>query len=117
VTGHDGVFLVRSEHVAAYVFAYSPQSLRHSAASAKSQNLDFMNFKVAKGATFARVLIAPTSPITNFIRSGASMEPLAASSFYVAVTRAEQSVAIVLDDAGDSKLPYWTPPVSAGHRP
>ena len=75
-----------------------------------------MNFKVAKGATFARVLIAPTSPITDFIRSGASMEPLAASSFYVSVTRAEQSVAIVLDDPGDSKLPYWTPPVSTGHR-
>lgn len=117
VTGHDGVFLIRVEHVAAYVAAYSPQSLRHSAASAKKLALDFMNFKVAKGATFARVLIAPTSPITDFIRSGASMEPLAASSFYVAVTRAEQSVVIVLDDPGNSELPYWTPPVSADHRP
>jgi len=115
VTGHDGVFLIRGEHVAAYVSAYSPQSLRHSAASAKSLDLDFMNFKVAKGATFARVLIAPTSPIINFIQSGTKMEPLAASSFYVAVTRAEQSVAIVLDDPGDSKLPYWTPPVSTEH--
>lgn len=108
--------MIRGEHVAAYVSAYSPQSLRHSAASAKQLDLAFMNFKVAKGATFARVLIAPTSPITDFIRSGASMEPLAASSFYVSVTRAEQSVAIVLDDPGDSKLPYWTPPVSTGHR-
>lgn len=117
VTGHDGVFLIRSEHVAAYVSAYSPQSLRHSAASAKNLNVDFMNFKVAKGATFARVLIAPTAPITDFIRSGSSMGPLTASSFYVAVTRAEQSVAIVLDDPGDSELPYWVPPVNTGHRP
>lgn len=117
VTGHDGVFLLRSEHVAAYVSAYSPQSLRHSVASAKDLNLDFMNFKVAKGATFARVLIAPTSPIIKFIRSGTNMEPIAASSFYVAVTRAEQSVAILLDDPGESKLPYWTPPLGIGQHP
>lgn len=115
VTGHDGVFLIRREHVSAYVSTYSPQSLRHSASSAKDLRLDFMNFKIAKGTTFARVLIAPTSPITEFIRSGVSMEPLAASSFYVAVTRAEQSVAIVLDDPGISKLPYWTPPLIAAH--
>lgn len=115
VTGHDGVFLIRGEHVAAYVSVYSPQSLRHSASSAKNLDLAFMNFKVAKGATFTRVLIAPTSPISDFIRKGASMEPLSASSFYVAVTRAEQSVAIVLDDPGDSSLPYWTPPVSTEH--
>jgi DNA helicase-2/ATP-dependent DNA helicase PcrA len=76
-----------------------------------------MNFKVAKGATFARVLIAPSSPITGFIRSGSGMESLTASSFYVPVTRAEQSVAIVLDDPGDSELPYWTPSVSTRHRP
>jgi hypothetical protein len=115
VTGHDGVFLIRGAHVPDYVSAYRPQGLRHSAASAKNLSLDFMNFKVAKGATFARVLIAPTSPITDFIRSGVSMQPLAASSFYVAVTRAEQSVAIVLDDPGNSNLPYWSPSEKAGH--
>lgn len=38
------------------------------------------------------------------------MEQLAASSFYVAVTRAEKSVAIVLDDPGASMLAYWTQP-------
>src|SRR5471032_2254414 len=32
-----------------------------------------------------------------------------ASSFYVAVTRAKQSVAIVLDDGGASALPFWQP--------
>ena len=76
-----------------------------------------MNFKVAKGATFACVLIAAPSSITDFIRSGFGMEPLTASSFYVAVTRAEQSIAVVLDDPGDSELPYWTPSVNTRHRP
>jgi len=109
-TGHDGVFLVRAENVDAYVAAFKPQSLRHSAASATTLQLNFMNFRVAKGATFQRVLIAPTSNIAEFVRRGTRMEPLAASSFYVAVTRAEQSVAIVLDEPGASTLPYWTPP-------
>lgn len=109
MTGHDGVFLVRSEHVHAYVAQYGPQCLRHSVTSAKNLALDFMNFKVAKGATFPRVLIVPTSTITNFVRGGVRMGAIAASSFYVAVTRAQQSVAIVLDDPGMSDLPYWMP--------
>ncbi|WP_175920856.1 UvrD-helicase domain-containing protein [Burkholderia latens] len=109
MTGHDGVFLVRSEHVHAYVAQYGPQCLRHSVTSAKNLALDFMNFKVAKGATFPRVLIVPTSTITNFVRGGVRMGAIAASSFYVAVTRAQQSVAIVLDDPGMSDLPYWKP--------
>lgn len=108
-TGHDGVFLVRTQHVQDYVAEYRPQSLRHAVTSAKQLNLDFMNFKVSKGATFRRVLIAPTAPITDFVRGGVAMEATAASSFYVAVTRAQQSVAIVLDDPGASALPYWTP--------
>ena len=108
-TVHDGVFLVRKEHVHAYVAHYQPQSLRHSITSAKDLPLDFMNFKVSKGATFHRVLIAPTSTITKFVRGGVGMDAIAASSFYVAITRAEQSVAIILDDPGKSSLPYWTP--------
>ena len=108
-TEHDGVFLVRNEHVNAYVAQFRPQSLRHSISSAKALALEFINFKVSKGATFPRVLIAPTSTITNFVRTGVSLEAIAASSFYVAVTRAQQSVAIVLDDPGISRLPYWKP--------
>jgi hypothetical protein len=58
-------------------------------------------------------LIAPTAAITDFVRNGAGLEA-AASSFYVAVTRAQQSVAIVLDDPGTSRLPYWIPPADPG---
>lgn len=71
--------------------------------------LDFLNFKLSKGSTFTRVLIAPTGPITKFIQTGTAMEPMAASTFYVAVTRAQQSVAVVLDKPGKSSLPYWQP--------
>lgn len=109
VTAHDGVHLVASKHVEEYVGLYQPQCLRHSVTSDKKFNLDFLNFRVSKGMTYERVLIVPTAPIAKFITSGVYLEASSASSFYVAVTRAKQSVAIVLDDAGVSALPFWQP--------
>jgi DNA helicase II / ATP-dependent DNA helicase PcrA len=114
ITDHDGVFLVRTEHVDAYVRRFRPQCLRHSVNSGKSLQLDFLNFKLAKGSTFERVLIAPTLPISRFVQSGAAMDPIAASSFYVAVTRSEQSVAVILDKPGNSQLRYWRPDSHTG---
>lgn len=109
VTGHDGVYFVASKDVEKYVSLYQPQCLRYNVKSGAQFNLDFMNFKVSKGMTFERVLIIPTAPITKFITSGIHLEATSASSFYVAVTRAKQSVAIVLDKAGRSALPFWSP--------
>lgn len=109
VTDHDGVFLVSAEHVAEYVRRFQPQCLRHSASSGNDFRLDYLNFKVSKGMTYERVLIVPTKPIAKFIASGVHLEANSASSFYVAVTRAEQSVAIVLDKVGASSLPSWKP--------
>jgi DNA helicase II / ATP-dependent DNA helicase PcrA len=109
VTGHDGVFLIRYEHVIEYVARYRPQCLRDSANSGKAFDLDYMNFRLAKGATYERVLIVPTSGIDRFVSSGKFLDPVAAAKFYVAVTRAAQSVAIVVDEPGNSRLPYWEP--------
>lgn len=108
-TGHDGVFLLRTEHVTEYVARYAPQCLRNSITSAKHLDLPFLNFKGVKGATFERVLIAPTKNIENFIKGGASLESMAAAAFYVAVTRAKQSLVIVIDEPGKSELEYWNP--------
>lgn len=38
------------------------------AGSGKQFSLDYMNFKVSKGATFERVLVVPTGPIKAFIQ-------------------------------------------------
>ncbi len=111
VTGHDGIFLIRSHHVAEYVARFGPQCLRDSANSGKAFALNFMNFRLAKGMTCKRVLIVPTAGIKSFIQSGIHLDPVPASKFYVAVTRAEQSVAIVIDEPGHSELPYWDPSV------
>lgn len=109
VTGHDGVFLVATKHVTEYIRSFQPQCLRYNVLSGKAFDLDYLNFKVSKGMTYERVLIVPTGPITKFIASGVHLAANSASSFYVAVTRARQSVAIVMDRPGKSALPYWEP--------
>ncbi|KTT39389.1 hypothetical protein RSA46_21110 [Pseudomonas oryzihabitans] len=75
--------------------------------SAKHLNLDFQNFKAVKGATFDQLLLAPTANIESFIKKGTNLEAVAAAAFYVAVTRARQNLAIVIDKVGTSKLPVW----------
>ncbi|MBI3776196.1 MAG: UvrD-helicase domain-containing protein [Gammaproteobacteria bacterium] len=109
VTGHEGVFLVRHEHLDEYIAQFDPQCLRSSANSGKDFDLDYLNFGLAKGMEYRRVLIVPTDGIVEFIQSGNHLGPKPAANFYVAVTRAAQSVAIVLPDAGTSKLPFWEP--------
>lgn len=108
-TNHDGVFFIRHEHVDEYISRFSPQCLRHSASSGKKFNLNYINFKLAKGQAYERVLIVPTQGIIDFIQSGQYLSPTPAASFYVAVTRAEQSVAIVIPDSGQSETSFWDP--------
>jgi hypothetical protein len=109
ITGHDGVFLIRSKHIKEYLSRFYPQCLRDSANSGKAFDLDYINFRVAKGMTYERILIAPTTGITKFVQCGTYLEPIAAAKFYVAVSRASQSVAIIVDEPGSSLLPYWVP--------
>jgi DNA helicase-2/ATP-dependent DNA helicase PcrA len=59
ITGHDGVFVVSSADVAAYVERYHPQVLRLDVKT-DCQGYPAMNFGESKGLTFERVLIFPT---------------------------------------------------------
>lgn len=87
----------------------SYRSARSNVRSGTTFDLNYINFKVAKGATYERVLIIATGPITTFLQRGKSLDPGPAATFYVAVTRAQQSIAIVLDRPGESLIPYWEP--------
>jgi len=113
LTGHDGVFLLRHEHVYDYVSQFQPRCLRASANSGKAFDLNYTTFGLAKGTMCERVLIVPTAGITKFVQSGTYLAPIPAAKFYVAVTRAAQSVAIVVDEPGESLLPYWNPATAA----
>lgn len=108
-TSHDGAFLVHPDHVYAYVKSFDPQCLRYSASSGKKWDLEFMNFRAAKGTQHERILIVPTEPIKKFLHDGTLLDPGPAASFYVASTRAFQSVAIVIEKAHACGLPWWKP--------
>jgi hypothetical protein len=109
VSRHDGVFLVRPEDVYRYVAEFQPLCLRSCANSGKAFHLDYVNFRLAKGTQCKRVLIVPTLGIEKFVQTGSSLSANPAASFYVAVTRAAQSVAVVISEPGASALPFWEP--------
>lgn len=118
VTGHDVVFLLGPEDVEEYVYRYAPLVLRHSTASAKDfDRLGPMNFGESKGLGRERVLILPTGAIETFIKKGKALTEPQAARFYVAVARAQQSVAIVIPDAGGSSFPFWERSSSNRQRP
>jgi DNA helicase-2/ATP-dependent DNA helicase PcrA len=108
-TGHDGVFAVATQHVDAYVALFKPLCLRHSAASLKTLDLQFLNIGLAKGMGADRVLIGPTKGMVDFLQKGFKLDVTPSCSLYVAVTRARSSVAFVSDDPRPLGLPIWTP--------
>lgn len=120
ITGHDGVFLVREEHLNDYLRTYDPVPLRGSAASGKHlEHIGFTNIGKVKGFTYDRVLIFPTKAMLNLIASGTALAEKSACSFYVAVTRARSSVAIIVSEETLSArlrenptlpIELWSPP-------
>ena len=100
MSDHQGVLIVRSQDLAAYVQRYSPQVLRLNRKF--KCDYDAMNFGVSKGLAFNRVLIMPYGGITKWLMSGDSSHVRgSADEVYVAITRARQSVAF-LHDGGHS---------------
>lgn len=109
VTGHDGVFAVAKHNVEAYVREYRPLCLRHSSAIAADLSLPFVTIGDCKGRGVQRVLIAPTVGMVKFLTKEAPLGEVAACALYVAVTRAQASVAFVLDRPETVELPEWAP--------
>ena len=107
-TDHDGVFLVAKGVVKAYIARFRPQVL-HNDRSAEAYGCQALNFGLAKGLEFERVLIEPTGPIKKYLKSGdISHVEKARNKFYVAVTRARQSVAFVHDGSSAVVSNRWT---------
>lgn len=50
-----------------------------------------------------------TEAMRKFLKNGAALTEPQATAFYVAITRAEQSVAFILDDPTQSSFPLWDP--------
>lgn len=109
-TDHDGIFLVKPSDVEAYVREYRPLLLRRTVASGRElDHLGPMNIGVSKGLGRKHVLIHPTNDMKKFLRQGIPLDEQPAAYLYVAVTRAEQSVAFIVDDPGGCQHPHWSP--------
>lgn len=116
-SSHDGVFLLAKEDLGHYVKEFKPAVLRHSSSSWKDQaGHDPITFGNSKGRTYQRVIILATRAIQDFCLKGKELKDKSACAFYVAVTRAQYSVAIVINQSRKNlivsaplDLPVWTP--------
>ena len=103
-TGHDGVFLLREDDIDHYLNEYANcVQLFFKNSSAMDQKLksgyQSMTFGKAKGLSFDRVLIFPTKKIIDWlIDHDVNLSPETRCKFYVAITRARHSVAIVCNE-------------------
>jgi DNA helicase II / ATP-dependent DNA helicase PcrA len=106
-TEHDGVFLVSERQVHQYIRRFRPQVLRYNK-KAKTYGYAALNFGLAKGLEFERVLIIPTEPIRKYLTSGdLSHIEKSRDRLHVAVTRAKHSVAFVFDGPSPIVPSQW----------
>lgn len=99
ITGHDGVFLVDVDEIAAYVVEWQPTILRYMKSEKQLPVAEVMNYGVAKGITRDRTLILATGPVEKWLKTKELLKTASASGFYVAATRARFSVAIATKKA------------------
>lgn len=106
---HAGVFLVAEDAVEEYIRRFNPQVLRHNKRT-KTFGCEALNFGLAKGLEFDRVLIVPTGPIKDYLRSGdLNCVEKAKDKLHVAVTRAFHSVAFIYDESSSVVPNRWAP--------
>jgi len=96
ITEHSGVFLIKEEDVDEYLEKFEPMQLRENKKTIVNENYRVMNFGEAKGLSFDRVLIYPTTPFIEWLKNNKSeLKETSRSKLYVAITRARHSVAFV----------------------
>lgn len=95
-TRHDGIFTIKLKDVLDYKAKHNPKILRWSK-STNTLNLSAINIGISKGRTYDRVLIFPTNPMKQYLKTKDLNKAGDISKLYVAVTRARYSVTFVLD--------------------
>ena len=94
---NEGVFLLKSKDANDYIKKYNPTILRWDKRKKTESGIVF-NMGESKGKTFDRVLIYPTKEMEEWITNNTKkLKNGTRAKFYVAITRAKYSVAIVYD--------------------
>lgn len=95
---HCGIIEISKNEINEYLQKYNPVQLRYNRSVKVNQNYRVMNFGESKGLTFDRVLIYPTKDFCKWLKNNnTELNEESRSKFYVALTRARYSVAIVMD--------------------
>ncbi|HAE43362.1 MAG TPA: ATP-dependent exonuclease [Clostridiales bacterium] len=109
-TDHDGIFVVSWDNLKLYLERFSPECYKYNKDSKILVGTEAINFGLCKGKTVPRVLIYPTKPIRDFLKNPKNaLTDQSASMFYVAITRAIHSVAIVVENPRDYQIIEWKP--------
>ena len=107
----QGIFIVRGEDVKFYLKEYPDTKILRWNKS--NVSLNEINMRASKGLDFGRVLIYPTEKVVNYLETQDADKYLAGSikmAFYVALTRARISAAIVCNqelDSFDGLIKIW----------
>lgn len=95
-TEHSGVFFIKKQDVENYLQKFKPVQLRDTRRTIVNDNYRVMNFGESKGISFDRILIYPTKPFLDWLKDNSvELAETSRSKFYVALTRARHSVAII----------------------
>lgn len=94
-TGHDGVYFVNENEALDYYKTHGPTVLRYNKKT-DTMGLPAANIGTMKGRTFERVLIFPTKPMKEYLKTKDISKAGDISKLYVAVTRAKYSAAFVV---------------------
>jgi len=98
MTGHDGIFQITREQVKDYIDEHGPVAVLRWNKNADTEGLSAMNIGLSKGSTFPRVIIFPTRPMIEYVMNRDAEKLSSPEKLYVAVTRAQYSVAFVMPD-------------------
>lgn len=106
---HTGVYLVYKEDIGKYMKAYRPQELRWDRRN-KVASPNALNMRATKGLEFPDVLIHLSDTMLKHLEEGAELKDSSLAALYVAITRAEYSVALVIKKTTtQTELPIWRP--------
>lgn len=102
---YEGICLVREKDVENYLHTFNPIQLRWSSREEINPDFRFYNFGESKGKSFDRVIIYPTKDMEQWVyKNGTALAYSTRAKFYVAITRARYSVAIITDFAEGVKI-------------
>lgn len=103
-TGHDDVVCLARNDVPAYIEKFNPVILRWDR-NTDTFGFQATNMRASKGCTYDRVMIIPTGPMRQYLKTGDLEALTSKAALYVAVTRARHSVAFVVSRGEANYVP------------